>query len=373
MRRIRIILLVTDAPAVAELVTRVLTSALSDTVVLEASNGSEAITCARAQPLELVVLDVDMGGIASGRDICLKLRALYPALPILPLSASLDAASLLADLGCAPLLYKPQLAAEPSALSGHVDTALRQKVLLEVPVGTFNYLLGQAEAALLEEQRRARFAVLVACRHPLLRSGLVHTLTSLGVFANTVTTDSDITLLPSGAQPRSQLVTGPLSDLGAIQAIGRQHRLPILLIALHQRELEALAYAQLAGASVLLFDKTGDILQFLTALQTTSAGQPFLAVAPGVIAQWVKPFDELTEREWEVIVALLFLPDYEAVAQVYGLSVQSVETYIKRVRRKLGSRTMAEVLALVQKHVTARLGVAPIGMRTQFEPARVAR
>jgi DNA-binding CsgD family transcriptional regulator len=149
-------------------------------------------------------------------------------------------------------------------------------------------------------------------------------------------------------------VIGPLSDLVALQAIARAARLPLLLIALH-------------------FDEGGDILHFLTALQRVVSGTPFLAVPAGVIVQWATPLDRLTTREWEVIIGLALTADPAVVAQRSGLSIPSVETYAKRVRRKLGSGSLPETLALVQAHVTAQLGVAPTALYGFVDPAQRLR
>lgn len=373
MPQARIVLLVSAAPAVMELVTRVLLSEVSTAVVLEARSGAEALEIARMQPLGLVVLDLDLAGVMSPRDICLKLRALRPTLPIVPIGTSLDAASILAELGCAPALSKSLLLSNPSQLLNHIRDAVEQEPVLKVPGETFKYLLEQADAALKEERRQDQLEVLVLCRNVLLRYGLVHSLTSLGVGVHIIVAGNGAASLAFEAPPGARMMIGPLSDLVALQAIAQASRLPLLLVALQPRELELTPYPSLRGASVLLFDEGGDILQFLTALQTVASGAPFLAVPAGAIARWAVPLAGLTAREWEVIVALLLTVDPEVVAQLSGLSRSSVETYIKRVRNKLGSRSLSDTLAMVQNHVTAQLGVAPIAPPGSADAAQTAR
>lgn len=371
MSQAQIVLLVSAAPAVMELVTRVLLCEESTVAVLEARSGAEAIEFARTQPLAFVILDLDLAGVMSPRDICLKLRALRPALSIVPIGTSLDTAPLLAELGCAPALSKSLLLANPSQLLNHIREAAEQEPVLKVPDETFRYLLEQADAALKEERRQDQLEVLVLCRNMLLRCGLVHSLTSLGVGAHIVAAGNGAAPLAFEAPPGVRLVIGPVSDLVALQAIAQASRLPLLLVALQQRELELTTYSSLMGASVLLFDERGDIFQFLTALQTVASGTPFLSVPPGVITRWVAPLDGLSAREWEVIVALL-TANPEAVAQMSGLSPSSVETYIKRVRNKLGSRSLPDTLAMVQAYVTAQLGVAPTALAGSTEAARTS-
>ena len=373
MSQTQIILLVSTAPAVAELVIRALLGNPVTTVVLEARSGAEAIDVVRAQPLRLVVLDLDLESFVSAQSLCVKLRALRPTLPILPMSTSVDMAPLLADLGCAPTLSKSLLVANPSQLRVHVQDALQQEPQLKVPKGTFTYLLEQADAALREERRLGQIEVLVLCRNVLLRCGLVHSLASLGMSAHIVAADTSVVPGSSGVPPGARLVIGPLSDLEALQAVAQAARLPLLLVALHAREFELTPYSTLAGASVLLFNEAGDIRQFLVALQTVASGTPFLAVPAGVIARWAAPIASLTAREWEVIVALLLTADPEVVAQMSRLSVPSVETYTKRVRRKLGSRSLSATLAIVQAHVTGQLGVAPTAPQSVAQPVRTVR
>lgn len=77
--------------------------------------------------------------------------------------------------------------------------------------------------------------------------------------------------------------------------------------------------------------------------------------------------DGLTAREWEVSLALLFLPGYEAVAQRYQLAVTTVERYAKRIRQKLGARTQPDAMARVQAELVAQLGVAPTPLRSFAE------
>lgn len=373
MPQAQIVLLVSTAPAFIELVTRIFSSEASTTVVLEASSGAEAIEIARVQPLGFIILDLDFAGVVSVQDICLKLRALRPALPIVPIGTSLDSAPFLAELACAPALSKAMLMINPQQLLIHIQVALKQEPVLKVPEETFKHLLGQAEAALREERRQDQLEVLVLCQNVLLRSGIVHSLTSLGIVVHSGTPGSGIAPLLFEVPPGAKLVIGPLSDVGALHTVARASRLPLLLVALQQRELELTPYSSLAGASIYLFDEGGDILEFLAALQTVVSGNAVLAVPAEVIARWVAPLDSLTAREWEVIVALLLSPDSATVAHATSLSVSSVETYAKRVRRKLGSRSLTDTLTMVQGQVTTQLGVAPTALRGSAGQARAPR
>lgn len=104
---------------------------------MEARTGAEAIAFARAQPLGLGVLDLDLASVMRAQDIALKLRALRPSLPILPIGTRQDAAPLLAELGCAPVVAKSLLAANPTQPLPAVRAAVAQEPALSVPEGTF--------------------------------------------------------------------------------------------------------------------------------------------------------------------------------------------------------------------------------------------
>jgi DNA-binding NarL/FixJ family response regulator len=370
MLQTRIILLISTAPAIIDLVTATLSSDLETTVVLDAYTGAEAINMALTQPLSLVVLDLDFGGDVGGEHIGLKLRALRPTLPILPIGAGLEAASLLAEVGCAPILTKALLIANPASLLNRITMAMQHAPVIRVPEGTFSYLVEQADAVLRAEPRYDQLDVVLVCRNVLLRCGFMHALTSLGIRVHLATTDHDAIPLDDPPSPGARLLIGPFSDITPLQALARTCGLPVLLIALQQHELEPTTYATLAGASVILVDAAGDIRQLLAALQSVAAGDTVLAVPPGIIARWVAPLGTLTPREWEVIVAMLLSTDVAAVAQICGLLIPSVETYIKRVRRKLGARSLPATLMLVQTHLIEQLGVNP---SAAYRPAVSAR
>ena len=159
-----LLLVVTDQEAVSELTRRVLADSGVDAVLFVARNGVEALHQAQTQPLGLVVVDLELQGAVSGQDVCLKLRALHPSLPMLPLGQALTAASFLSDIGCAPLLLKQRVIAEPGVFASEIQAAVQQKLVSQVSPGTWSYLLERVDAALLEQQRREQPEVVVVCR-----------------------------------------------------------------------------------------------------------------------------------------------------------------------------------------------------------------
>lgn len=359
MRQTMLLLVVTDEEAVAELIRRVLADNGVDVVLFVARNGMEAIEHARAQPLGLAVVDLDIQGAVAGQDICLKLRALRRTLPILPFGRAQTDVPFLDELGCAPLLLKQQILAEPRVLAVHVKTVAQQEPVVRVPSGTLSKLEERFDAALVEEQRREQPDVLVFCRHMFLRCGLVGALTGLGFRVAVDTADLDELVSSAGELSSTGPIVGPLSEVASIRAAAQALGRPALVIATQQRDLEGPAPAELGEVSLLLFDETGDLLQLLTALRRVAAGQRVVAVPPAAIARWVKPLNALPSRAWEMLVTLLLTTSVEETAQVTGIQPSSVETTVKRLRRRLGFRTLAELLDVTRNQVTDQLGVLP--------------
>lgn len=91
-----------------------LREALCDTLeleayeVLQADSGESALALLNEQSAQLVVSDINMGGI-SGQELLVRLRALYPSLPVVLMTAYGDVASAVTAMrnGAADYLVKP--------------------------------------------------------------------------------------------------------------------------------------------------------------------------------------------------------------------------------------------------------------------------
>lgn len=368
MTQTLVVMVVTDEEAVAELTRCVLAAHGVDTVLLVARSGVEAVQLAQTQPLGLVVVDLDLQDAVSGQDICLKLRALHPAVPILPLARTLSAAPFLSEIGCAPLLLKQGVIAEPGVLASEVRAAVQQEPMSRASPETSGYLLDRVDAALLEQQRRDQPEVLVLCRQLFVRCGLSHTLAALG-FRVEAAAEVESMGEKAGNAGGSGPVVGPLSDISLVGAASRELGRPALAIAINQRDLEGPAPAGLADASLLLFDEADDLLRLLQAMQRVAAGQRVLAVPPAVIARWVTPLDKLSRRAWEILVTLLLTSSFEETARLTRIEASSVETTLKRVRRRLGLRSNPDLLELTRHRVIEQLGILPEQVDAPSRPA----
>mgnify|MGYP000154716025 CR=1 FL=1 len=354
------ILVVEDDDAVAELFARIVTTGLPGTTLIHVRSGREAIARLGTGQVDLVLLDMNLPGSMSGREICLKLRALQPTVPILPCSVDVAAAPFLADLGCAPLVAKQQVAANPYSLLAHINNACQQAPVMRVPPAAFSYMLERADAALADELRQQQAGVIVLCRHPLLRTGLTRALAALGVPLVAVASGGEELLHYAESAITGTLIMGPVTDVAMLQMVGRMLRLPVLGVVLHRHDLNSVQYSQLAGTSLLLYDNAGDTTQLLNAIHTVAQGQPFLALPSSVLARWVPALAGLTTREWEMVIASLLSTSQDEVAATCGITVASVETYWKRVRRRLAPHSQQAILQLARNQLTTHLGIMPV-------------
>jgi DNA-binding NarL/FixJ family response regulator len=356
MQQLYIMLVASREILVAEVIARTITAVLNEALILTATSEEQVVEQVRTQPLALVIIDLDLVERRENANLFSTLSEEYPELPLLVCSTGLDFETLVARFGAERVVSVPELTANPEHLLSRVRLALQQ-----APLHPLQSVTGLSEAGgqLLEQPEAARLRVLVLCSHLLARSALSHTLSRLGVTVRAAEEDIEGLIPAAGANVGAQLIVGLVRDLAALQSAGRLLRLPVFVIALHGQELRELSAAEIAGVSLMLFDEAGDLLQLLAALRATAEGRPFLAVSPEILVAWTEAPDGLTPREWEVLIARVFTPNRAAAAKVTGLAVASVGTYDKRIRRKLGPLSEAELAALLLDHLAAQLGIRP--------------
>lgn len=98
------VLVIDDDPQVRHLIRLVLEE--EGFVVGAAMDGAQALRLAAEQPPELVVLDVSLPDV-TGATVADQLRAAWPALPVLMITADGSAAEKAARLGAYAYLHKP--------------------------------------------------------------------------------------------------------------------------------------------------------------------------------------------------------------------------------------------------------------------------
>ncbi len=98
------VLVIDDDPQVRHLIRLVLEE--EGFAVGAAMDGAQALRLAAEQPPELVVLDVSLPDV-TGATVANQLRAAWPALPVLMITADGSAAEKAARLGAYAYLHKP--------------------------------------------------------------------------------------------------------------------------------------------------------------------------------------------------------------------------------------------------------------------------
>lgn len=116
------ILIVEDDPEICELLRSVLK--LEHRPAIAAASGPAALSLARSERPSLVLLDLELPGLP-GEALANRLRAMYgPSLPIVVVSASIDAAAVAKRISALACLTKPF---EVDNLLGAVHRALRSR------------------------------------------------------------------------------------------------------------------------------------------------------------------------------------------------------------------------------------------------------
>jgi len=132
-------------------------------------------------------------------------------------------------------------------------------------------------------------------------------------------------------------------------------QIPVLILSMHQEESMAVR-ALRAGASGYV-QKDADPEALKTALQTVSVGGKY--VSPTVACKLVDhlhgntqapPHEKLSEREFEVLLLFGGGMGNSEVAERLSLSPKTVSTYKKRVLRKLGLKTTADMVRYMVDH-----------------------
>lgn len=335
------ILVIDDDPAARA---RVRDAAPAGWLVLEAPDGLTGLDLARREGgrLGLVVLDVGLPDM-EGRLVCLRLRELSPALPILPFTGHEDTAPVLAELACRPPVFKTASAGE---LAEALVAALREPPLPFAPSTTVSWM--QAAGQNIEElirARRARARVAVYAASPYHRGALARLLPA-GIHA------LDAAQLPAIERLlRSVDVLALLAhadDYAGVAPLAAEHRVPLVLVAAD--ETQALA-ARAAHVAAVLLEADEQIERRLArALAQLAEGlapeQPALAaegreavrhVAPAYAARRLAGAG-ISARELDVLWLLGQGMTTEQVARLLRIERSTVQSHWKSLARKLGVR-----------------------------------
>lgn len=147
------------------------------------------------------------------------------------------------------------------------------------------------------------------------------------------------------------LMMPEMSGIDTIQAIRKLHP-AIRIIALTSFEEESLVKAALrAGAtSYLLKNISADRLT--EAIRATRSGMPILSpeVADALVEEANNPYDELTQREREVLGLMIQGLTNEEIAQQLFVSASTIKNHVSSILAKMDVNSRAKAVNLALKH-----------------------
>ncbi len=213
------------------------------------------------------------------------------------------------------------------------------------------------DAVTVKQPRR----VLLADDHAMFREGLRHVLERSGEFEVVDEAGSAAeTLATVRRQPVDVLVLD-LSMPGRSgtdlirQLKAAQPALPILVLSMHPEDQYAVR-ALAAGASAYLTKYTR-AEELLHALRRVAAGGRYIGDTVGeLLAEQLQPrawqgaHQALSDREFQILQALVEGESVSAIAQRLHLSVKTVSTHKTNVLRKLHCNSLAELVRYALAH-----------------------
>lgn len=207
--------------------------------------------------------------------------------------------------------------------------------------------------------------ILLADDHAILRAGLrlmLHNVPLLEVIAE-ATTGRQAVELAESLQPDLVLMDITMPEMNGIEAATeirrRSPRVRVIMLTMHETE-EMLFRAIQAGASGYVLKKAADN-ELLEAIEQVMRGETFLRpeMTRQVIQDYLtrvdageeaNSFEELTEREREVLKLLAEGLTNKQVADELVLSIRTVETHRARILDKLGLKGRAALVSFARRH-----------------------
>ncbi|OLP60875.1 DNA-binding response regulator [Xaviernesmea oryzae] len=213
----------------------------------------------------------------------------------------------------------------------------------------------------------APISLLLVDNHPLVLDGLkaiLQTYDHLQVVA-TATDAQEGVALAAALMPDVVLLDINMPRLNGIDAIERFRTVApqarILMLSMHDNR-EYISSSVLRGASgyILKEVSTGEIV---AAIETVMAGGTFFSsgVNDAILEARTKveaSSPGLTAREQDILMGIATGRNNRDLAETLGLSIATVETHRKHLKKKLGIATTAGLVRYALDH-----GIAPEGVR----------
>ena len=206
--------------------------------------------------------------------------------------------------------------------------------------------------------------VLLADDHSIVRAGLRRIVEESGdmVVVAEASDGREAIRQVEDSRPNVAVIDISMPDLDGLEVISRLNRrypeLPVLVLTMHEEgqyvvravEAGAKGYVTKQSAPEQLVTAIRKVLEGSRYLTEEAAEALALRVAKGGTGQTL--LDSLSMREMQVLRRLALGNTNREIADVYGISVKTVDTYRSRLLKKLNLRNNAELSRFaIQNHL----------------------
>jgi two-component system invasion response regulator UvrY len=148
------------------------------------------------------------------------------------------------------------------------------------------------------------------------------------------------------------------SGLDALDELKTQYpKIPVLILSMHPEDQYAIRSLKAGAAGYLTKECAPE--QLVTALSTIVGGEKYITgQVASILASSLnspkgssKPHEDLSDREFQILIFIAQGKSLTDIAKNFYLSVKTVSTYRARLLKKMGMKTNAELIqyALINK------------------------
>ena len=195
--------------------------------------------------------------------------------------------------------------------------------------------------------------VFIADDHAIMRSGLAQLIDSNDDMETVGTAEDSAGVLRASHQQEWDVLVLDLSLPGAgglevlQQLKASKPKLPIVVFSMHPENRYALRVLR-AGAAAYI-NKGESPLELVAAIRKAAAGGRYITHSVGELlldssGNQGPPHESMTEREYQVFMAILGGKQPSEIAGILGLSNSTVSTHIRHIRDKLGVESLADII-----------------------------
>lgn len=178
---------------------------------------------------------------------------------------------------------------------------------------------------------------------PIFLAGLVQTLTEAGI--NVVAVRTSLEQEPSSLADAVLIDVDSLSPPGDLMHITETAKCTAVLVLNNETATDVATYLRAGAAGVI--GKSDSAEQLISTVRAVTAGAIVAPGDPPAVSASVRagsPAQYLSEREQQVLHQISRGLTHSQIATRLGISPHTVDTYVKRIRAKLGVSNKAELI-----------------------------